>query len=541
MQSSTDVLVAGAGPVGLLLACELQRQGVDHMLIDLRPEPSYFCKALGVTPRTLEIFEDLGVVEDAIDAGLWLQGMSTFTNGVESGSLDRLAENLPYGFLALPQYETERILEQCLERHGGAVRRGLALQSFKSGTQGVEAQVADTTGMIRTVSCRWLVGCDGARSTVRKGLELPFEGDSYPMTFMLGDVEMDWDLPRGRSYRFQWVEDGQLTNVVVAVPVHGSTRRYRLSTAVPETIGQDVHVGAEASEAPTLERLAEAVAPLLPPDARLSTLHWSSTYRISHRIVHRYAVGPMFVAGDAAHIHPPIGGQGMNTGLQDAHNLAWKLVLAARGLAAGELLESYSAERQPVGQDVVRQTSRAMDDAMANRPILQNPAARESQLFISYRSSALVKDDLTDGIANRSVPCAGDRSPDANGLTRSFVAHPIRLRERLGRGRHVLVGYVDGKSADAVYSGFADLLEALQRRVADLGSGFAIVAPDTYLVDQERIPLLTDAGGDFVRAYGARGGMVWLVRPDGHIGWRCDRPDVGKLSNYLDRFLVAPA
>jgi 2-polyprenyl-6-methoxyphenol hydroxylase-like FAD-dependent oxidoreductase len=541
MRSSTDVLVAGAGPVGLLLACELQRQGVDHLLIDLRPEPSYFCKALGVTPRTLEIFEDLGVVEDAIDAGLWLRGMSTFVNGVASGSLDMPAEDMPYGFLALPQYETERILEQCLERHGGAVRRGLALQSFEAGTEGVEARVADTTGAVRTVACRWLVGCDGARSSVRKGLGLSFEGDSYPMTFMLGDVEMDWDLPRGRSYRFQRIEDGQLTNVAVAVPVHGSTRRYRLSAAVPETIGQDAGLGVEASEALTLERLAEVMSPALPPGARLSSLHWSSTYRISHRIVPRYSVGPVFIAGDAAHIHPPIGGQGMNTGLQDAHNLAWKLVLAARGLAAPGLLESYSAERQPVGRDVVEQTSRAMDDAIANRPILQNPAARESQLFIGYRSSALVEDDLADGAADASAPGAGDRAPDASGLTRPFAGHPIRLRERLGRGRHVLVGYIGAERADEASSALADLLQMLRRRMADLASGIAIVAPDAPLADRERIPPITDSGGDFVRAYGARSGMVWLVRPDGHIGWRCDQPSVEKLSNYLDRIAAAPA
>ena len=182
-----------------------------------------------------------------------------------------------------------------------------------------------------------------------------------------------------------------------------------------------------------------------------------------------------------------------------------------------------------------------MDDAIANRPILQNPAARESQLFISYRSSALVQDDLADGATDPGVPCAGDRSPDATGLRRPFVAHPIRLRERLGRGRHVLVGYVDARSADETCSGLADLLEALQRRAADLASGVAIIAPDAHPVDGERIPLLTDTGGDFVRAYGARGGMVWLVRPDGHIGWRCDRPSIGKLSNYLDRVLAAPA
>jgi 2-polyprenyl-6-methoxyphenol hydroxylase-like FAD-dependent oxidoreductase len=190
------------------------------------------------------------------------------------------------------------------------VRRGLTLASFAEGPDGVRARLVDGAGAEHRVSCRWLVGCDGAHSAVRRGLGLPFEGDKYAMTFMLGDVEVDWELPRGRSYRLARVEDGQLTNLVVAVPIRGSPRRYRLSTAVPETTGEGVvELGAEAQDAPTLERLAAVVAPMLPPGARLSNLRWSSTYRISHRIVPRYSVGRVLLAGDAAHIHPPIGGR----------------------------------------------------------------------------------------------------------------------------------------------------------------------------------------------------------------------------------------
>jgi 2-polyprenyl-6-methoxyphenol hydroxylase-like FAD-dependent oxidoreductase len=295
MQSSTDVLVVGAGPVGLLLACELQRQGIDHLLIERQREPAYFCKALGVTPRTLEILGDFGVVEDAIDAGVWLTGVTIFDNGVERASQDLRTEEFPYGFLALPQYDTERILASCLRRSGGHAQRGSTLVSFVEKADGVEARIADAErgGATRTVSCRWLVGCDGAHSTVRKGLGLAFEGGKYPMTFMLGDVEVEWTLPRGRSYRFHRIEDGQLTNALVAVPIRGSPRRYRLSTAAPETIMVDspaaeaAGIGEEATQAPTLDRLAEVALPMLPPGARLSALRWSSTYRISHRIVPR--------------------------------------------------------------------------------------------------------------------------------------------------------------------------------------------------------------------------------------------------------------
>jgi len=543
MLSSTDVLVVGAGPVGLLLACELRRQGVNALLVERQPAPSYFCKALGVTPRTLEIFEDLGMAEEAIDAGVWLTGQTSFANGVETASQDLAVSGLPYGFLALPQYDTERILEACLRRHGGTVERGFTLTAFAQGTDDVQACFVDGTGAEHRVSCRWLVGCDGAHSVVRKGLGLAFEGDKYSMTFMLGDVDVGWDLPRGRVYRFAQVEDGQLTNLLVAVPVRGSPRRYRLSTAVPETTGEGVvELGAEAQDAPTLERLAAVAAPMLPAGTRLSDLRWSSTYRISHRIVPRYAMGRVFLAGDAAHIHPPIGGQGMNTGLQDAHNLAWKLVLAARGLAAPGLLESYSAERQPVGREVVEQTSRAMDDAIANRPVSQDPLARESQLFVHYRTSPLVRDDMPAGAeADAEAPRPGDRAPDADGLRRPFVARPIRLRDRLGRGRHLLLAYADAGTAGSDYAAFADLLDALRGRLGDLAAGVVLLAPDARPVDLERIPFLSDAGDAFRRAYGARPGMVWLLRPDGHIGWRCDRPDSAGLLRFLDRIVSVPA
>jgi 2-polyprenyl-6-methoxyphenol hydroxylase-like FAD-dependent oxidoreductase len=216
---------------------------------------------------------------------------------------------------------------------------------------------------------------------VRRTLGLDFPGDSYALTFVLGDVEVDWHLPRGYAFWFHQLVDGELRNMMVAVPVHGSWRRYRLSTAVPDEEG----AAGDRETTPTLARLTEIATPMLPAGVRLSNLRWSSCYRISHRIVPRYSIGPVFLAGDAAHIHPPIGGQGMNTGLQDAHNLAWKLVLAARGWAAPGLLDSYSAERHPVGMEVVGQTSRAMDDAIANRPVLQDSEKLASLELVENR------------------------------------------------------------------------------------------------------------------------------------------------------------
>jgi len=233
MKRTTEVLIAGAGPVGLLLAAELSRDGVDVLLIEPRTERSFFCKALGVTPRTLEIFDDLGMVQDAIDTGVWLRGVTSFEGDVPGPAMD-VPPDLPFGSLSLAQFDTERLLETCLKRHGGAVSYGTTLVGFATHANGVRAQVTGPGGDEQTIDCRWLVGCDGAHSKVRATLGLDFEGGQYPQTFVLADLEVDWDLPRGRMYRFNHAAAG---TTLAAVPVHGSNRRYRLSAVRPDAVG----------------------------------------------------------------------------------------------------------------------------------------------------------------------------------------------------------------------------------------------------------------------------------------------------------------
>jgi 2-polyprenyl-6-methoxyphenol hydroxylase-like FAD-dependent oxidoreductase len=523
MKDSADILIVGAGPVGLLLATELRRDGLDVLLVDRLQERSFFCKALGVTARTLEIFEDLGIADEAIDAGIWLEGVTVFQDGAPLHAMDIPAHGLPYGALSLAQFETERLLEACLLRHGGAVDYGWALTGFAQAADGVRAQLQAEGGGRREIRCRWLVGCDGAHSKVRAGLGLSFEGGQYPQVFVLADVEVAWELPRGRAYRFNLSADGGKNAAsMIAVPIHGSTRRYRLSTIVPETAASDPD-----TDAPDLTQVAALMSPLLPPGTELSAMRWSSRYRVSHRLVPSYGQGRVYLAGDAAHIHPPVGGQGMNTGLQDAHNLAWKLALAGRGTAGMALLDSYSAERHPVGLDVVMNTSRALNSVIAQQPNL--PALRETQLFISYRDSPIVRDERSQ--ASTASLAAGDRAPDAGQLERPFVGHALRLRERIGRGRHVLMGYVDGDGG--TLDNLAELLAAVRNALGSAATGLAVAALGHVPLDRERVPLLVDAAGEFRAAYGAKPGMAWLVRPDGHIGWCSDAPSVPALESFL--------
>jgi FAD binding domain len=250
--------------------------------------------------------------------------------------------------------------------------------------------------------------------------------------------------------------------------------------------------------------------------------------------VSSYSKSRAFLAGDAAHLHPPVGGQGLNTGVQDAYNLAWKLALALRGRASPGLLDSYSAERRMVGLDLVENTSRALKETLAQRSPM--PGLRETQLTITYRGSAIVRDEVAN--ISDSDLAAGDRAPDAGGLGRSYVEQPFRLHERLGRGRHVLLGYA---SDGAGLSALAGLAGRARAALGTAASCFAIVPGDSTLGDREDIPVLRDAHGEFATAYGAAPGTTLLIRPDGHVGWFSSTPAAAGLKAALDLLARASA
>lgn len=512
LNAAADILIVGAGPVGLLLATELRRDGVDVCLVDCMPARTFYCKALGITPRTIEIFEDIGIAQRAIEAGTWLTGVDSWLDGVRvpARSMSVPRQGLPYGSLSLAQFETERLLEAALAAHGGQVEYGVELVAFEEHEGGVDAQLTDPHGQAHTMRCRWLVGCDGAHSKVRSTLGLPFEGGQYPQTFALADLDVEWDLLRGPMYRFDWSAGARPKASLAAVPIRGSAQRYRLSVIVPE----ERAVALANTPSPDFDTMRALLLPALPDGTQLSSMRWSSVYRVSHRIVPAYARGRVFVAGDAAHIHPPVGGQGMNTGLQDAHNLAWKLSLATKGLAQPDLLESYSEERHSVGVDVVQSTSAALKAVFAREAA--TPAMRETQLLVSYRGSRIVSDEFPD--MDATSPAPGDRIPEVGGLQETFVGHARRLHDFIGRGRHVLLGYIDAPGIQ--YDAFVEGCCAFDGMPHELASAVLIAAPGCEVAPDERFTVLTDAANEFTAAFRAPGGTVLGVRPDGHIGWR---------------------
>jgi 2-polyprenyl-6-methoxyphenol hydroxylase-like FAD-dependent oxidoreductase len=427
-----DVLVVGAGPTGLTLAAQLTAFGVPCLLVDAATDRVHESRALAVQPRTLEVLRPFGVSDELVARGSRGVRLRITAGGrvARTALFDIGAEDTEYPFLLfLSQAETEAVLAAHLAGRGVDIRRGVRLEGFRDDGDRLLCTLRDADGAPRTVAARWLVGCDGARSTVREQAGIGFTGGRYPQTFCLADLSADG------------LEDGAVNTYLTAggplffFPL-GSPAPWRLITLVPE--------GGPAEGPVPLDRLQQLADHATGGAVRLRDPVWTSAFRVSHRGAEHYRAGRVFVAGDAAHVHSPAGGQGMNTGIQDAVNLGWKLGLVCRGGAPAELLDSYDAERRPVGEEVLRFTDRAFtaatsDSALARtartrlvplvlpialrlRPARRLAFRTVSQLGIRYRRSPAV--DPGPGPS----PRPGDRLPDVRVIR---AGAPLWLSEAL--------------------------------------------------------------------------------------------------------------
>ena len=429
MTDNPKVLISGAGPVGLTLANELVRHGISVRIVDKSAGRTDKSKALVMWSRTLELFDDAGYAKDFMSSGMQAHGaqISTGSQVVARVSFDLIDSRFAYA-LMIAQSETERVLEERLAASGVAVERGVALAGFADKGSAVEAQLTRANGETEKVEADWLVGCDGAHSTVRHGLGFAFEGSTLQSHWALADGHITGLAPADHLHIF-WHRDG----ILAFFPIVGD--RWRVIANLGPARDGETHPD------PTLEEINALMARRGSPGIAMSDPVWLAAFRINERKVRDYSKGRVFLAGDAAHIHSPAGGQGMNTGMQDAFNLAWKLALVIEGAARPALLDSYSPERTAVGDRVLRNAGRLTEAAMLRNPLLQdlrNTVVRFAAGFPQVQHKMAGQLGETD-IGYPDSPLTAKNGHVANG-PKAGERWPYRLPEGAGGTRFTALG-----------------------------------------------------------------------------------------------------
>ncbi len=486
-QADIDVLVVGAGPTGLTAAAEARRHGMSVRIIERKPHRSTFSKALVVHARTLEVFEAMGMAEAVVEAGTRFAALNTHTGARRRAvRVDLLAQ--PWGdtaypyWLSIPQYATEQILESHLAAWGVRVEWQAALDEVTDHGDLVEARIHHTGGGCETIRSRWVIGCDGARSLVREQAGLRLDRADARATFVLADVKTTAGLKEDEGH-VHLHPDGLLLIVPMPEP-----RRWRIIAHVPTPPdGTPITIDSVYLDALILRRAGVEFGS--------HDVAWNSRFNLGHGVVDHYRKGRVFLAGDAAHVHSPVGGQGLNTGIQDAHNLIWKLA-AARHLDAGSaqaLLDSYEAERRPVAHAMVQGTARATGALTTRRSLVRRAlsavaphviarprvqarlARRVGMLEIGYPNSRLTK-------AAAAPTAAGRRLPNPRLRTGG------RLHEHLNRAGHTWIvrSHQDGTPLHAGHPRWAGipvvfLTDDMLAEPLDHLARVTLVRPDGYI------------------------------------------------------------
>lgn len=471
------VLIVGAGPTGLAMGIELARQGVPFRLVEKSAEPTRWSQALVVQARTLEQFERYGIADAAVSRGRKLQHAELISEGktIVSFSLDRIPGRYPFA-LFLPQSETEHLMTEHLTSLGGRIERGVELTSFINGQGAVEARLLHGDGRSEVGIFGRIIGCDGAHSTVRHVLDVPFEGDTVGLSFLLGDLQLEGDAVPGDELRI-YLHRGDV--------VFFGRLRERVWRVILVEHDRDWD-----QAKPDLSDFQRMIDKVVGPGVRVVGSEWVSPYRVNQRKAKHYRVGSAFLAGDACHIHSPVAGQGMNTGIQDAANLGWKLGAVHRG-APESLLDTYETERGAVGDALLKQTSRGL--ALATTESRLAEWARDIVARVST-SSPWVQDALVGFISETALHY--DESPiavDCGGMGEVRAGYRVpnpdlptggRLLDPLRDGRQLVLMGTRGRPVDVTGEPYdfqsVDVThDELRHVVGDVGR-YLVVRPDGY-------------------------------------------------------------
>jgi 2-polyprenyl-6-methoxyphenol hydroxylase-like FAD-dependent oxidoreductase len=523
--SNPQVLIAGGGPTGLAAALELSRFGIRTRIVEEMEGPATTSRAIAIQARTLEELELRGLAEEFLRLGHRAEGGDIYGDGKLLVHVDFTRIPSPYNFvLFLAQTETERILREALEAQGGAVEWGVKVTAIGLQPSGVTAVLEHADGSIEEVTAAYVIDAEGAHSIIRNTLGLQFKGKTLDETFVLGDVQVDGNVPN-LSFHIFSSENGLL-----ALFPTGDTQFRVVASNPPRDLAK--------TEMPTIEELQALCDQRSHIPIKLRELTWSSIFHVNSRMVKNLRAGRVFLAGDAAHIHSPAGGQGMNTGIQDAINLGWKLALVLEGKASERLLETYDEDRIPVMHSILSRTE-AMTNAMggpstlrsfflhlapwiANTDFAQEVAtSRVSQIQLNYRNSLLSEDHFGDGALS-----AGDRVPDVSVRITGTDA-PAEARR--------LSTLLDASRFTLLLANFQDV-SAVRATLSKAASPWLALAD----VAEIAAPAGDDAGKPFAEAFGAKPSIT-LIRPDAYVGFRGGEASAEDLIKYGDKWFSSAA
>jgi 2-polyprenyl-6-methoxyphenol hydroxylase-like FAD-dependent oxidoreductase len=373
----TEVLIIGAGPTGLMMACQLLRYGVRFRIVDKQKDRAHESRAFAIQAKSMEIFQNLGFANEFLKIARSNVDFAFFINGkkqIETNFKYFKHQDTPFpSIYFLPQTETERLFIQFLEKKGFFIEREKELLNFSQDNESVQATIKNhATGLLEKLNCAYIIGCDGAHSAVRHQLNFSFEGNAYAQLFNLADARIEWPYAHNK-FIFFLGKDG----ILVHIPLTENISRIMLARRA-ETFPEAEMATLDIAKLENLASLLTGVP------VKIVDPIWLSQFRLHHRGVSNYYENRAFLAGDAAHIHSPVGGQGMNTGIQDVTNLAWKLAVVLKRGTSTLLLDSYQTERHPVGKILLKTTDRFFSFVTANGFVISRLRNWVLPLFISF-------------------------------------------------------------------------------------------------------------------------------------------------------------
>lgn len=507
----TDVMIIGAGPTGLSLACQLIRYGIDFVIVDQKEGVTPLSKALGVQARTMEIYEQLGLSAQALEQGTIADKIKLISGGkVHDGfDLSEMGKGVsPYPYmLVLEQSKNEQMLYEYLQQRQQNVRWNTALENFSQDDSGVRADVREGDSEPYTISAKYLVGCDGGRSPVRHILDLDFVGNTNERLFYVADTKIEWEMSHDALHGCFGRD-----SLIFFFPMP-SDKCWRVLGNLPEQTPADkVEMDKRA-----LQQQVQAVTGLA---LEITEINWFSSYRVHTRHVQQFSKRRCFLAGDAAHVHTPAGGQGMNTGIQDAYNLAWKLSFVLRGYADEALLETYDQERLENAKNLVESTDRIFE--------LQTGANWLVGLLRTTVLPPLAKHIFSFDVVQKGVFSlvseTGISYPDSP-LSLDFEAVKLKMKA----GDRMPYCFIEGKS---IYNKLRDpKFHALTFLKENSPAELAVSRDDSEQVNYRTLPL----SDSVAKAFGTDESFSLLLRPDNHISFIAQNNFAARLDDYFNR------